>query len=86
MAYGLPVITTQSCGKVVTDGVDGAIVPTRDSAILADSIRSFIQDPATLEGMSESARSKVTQFSLSVLGENLREVERRLAEGVEKEP
>jgi len=86
MAYGLPVITTQNCGQVVTNGVDGAIVPTRDAAILADSIRSLIQDPARLQGMSESTLSKVAQFGLSVLGENLREVERRLAEGVEKEP
>ena len=30
MAHGLPVVITPNCGRVVTDGVDGVIVPARD--------------------------------------------------------
>ena len=73
MAYGLPVITTPNCGQVVTDGVYGMIVPTRDAVALAGAIRSLIKDPVRLQAMSLATRAKVSQFSLSVLGENLRE-------------
>ena len=80
MTYGLPVITTPNCGQVVTDGVDGMIVPTRDAVALAEAIRSCIQNPGRLQGMRLATRAKVSQFSLPVLGENLREIEQRLGE------
>ena len=75
MAYGLPVISTPNCGEVVTDRVDGMIIPPRDTAFLADSIRSCIQNPERLQAMSLATWAKVSQFSLSVLGENLAAVE-----------
>ena len=79
MAYGLPVIATPNCGEVVSNGVDGMIVPTRDAAALAEAIRSLIQDSEKLQGMRLATRAKVSQFSLSVLGENLRGIEQVLA-------
>ena len=39
MAHGLPVITTPNCGDVVHEGMDGFIVPVRDSQALADADR-----------------------------------------------
>jgi len=33
MAHGLPVVVTPNCGRVVTDGVDGLVVPARDSRL-----------------------------------------------------
>ena len=36
MAHGLPVITTPCCGEVVSDGVDGFIVPARCRGAGAD--------------------------------------------------
>ena len=71
MAHGLPVITTANCGKVVTDGIDGLIVPTRNAIALADAIRSLIDDPAKLESMSIAAREKSESFTLSQLGKKL---------------
>ncbi len=78
MAHGLPVIATPNCGEVVTDGVDGLIVPASDSNALAEALQLLIQDPERLRSMSAATGAKVEQFSLGRLGENLEEVERRL--------
>jgi len=78
MAHGLPVIVTPNCGAVVSDGVDGLIVPASDSSALAQAFQLLIQDPEKLRAMSESTKAKVQQFSLSKLSENLKGVEWRL--------
>jgi glycosyltransferase involved in cell wall biosynthesis len=78
MAHGLPVITTPNCGEVVTDGIDGLIVPASDSNALAEAFQLILQDPVKLEAMSEATRAKLEQFSLGRLGENLESLEERL--------
>jgi glycosyltransferase involved in cell wall biosynthesis len=77
MAYGLPVIATPNCGEVVTDGVDGFIVPAKNAARLAESIRFLIANPEALRKMSAEARRKIRRFTLSTLGENLASLEQR---------
>jgi glycosyltransferase involved in cell wall biosynthesis len=71
MAYGLPVITTQNCGDVVSDGVDGMIVRARDGVALAEAIYSLIQDSDKLKHMKQATLAKVRQFTLPVLSDNL---------------
>jgi len=78
MAYGLPVITTPNCGEVVTDGLDGFIVPARDGKALSEAIQAFLKNPENLQRMGAAARKKVCQFSLAKLGENLASLEARL--------
>jgi Glycosyl transferases group 1 len=78
MAQGLPVIATPNCGEVVTHDVDGLIVPACDPKALAEAFRLIIQDPERLRLMSEAAKCKVKQFSLSKLGENLKNLEKIL--------
>jgi glycosyltransferase involved in cell wall biosynthesis len=78
MAYGLPVIATPNCGEVVSDGVDGLIVPASDANALAEAIQLILQDPEKLQAMSESTGAKLEQFSLGRLGENLAELDKRL--------
>jgi len=78
MAHGLPVIATPNCGEVVTDGVDGLIVPASDSNALAEAFQLVIQDPIKLLAMSAATEGKLKQFSLSKLEENLADLERRL--------
>lgn len=78
MAHGLPVIATPNCGEVVTDGVDGLIVPAGDPMALAEALQLLIQDPEKLKAMSEETKGKVEQFSLARLGENLVGLERKL--------
>ena len=78
MAHGLPVIATPNCGEVVTDGVDGLIVPASEPMALAEAIQLLIQDPEKLSAMSAATTMKLEQFSLSKLVENLEALERRL--------
>jgi glycosyltransferase involved in cell wall biosynthesis len=78
MAHGLPVITTPNCGEVVHDGIDGFIVPARDSTALAKALESLDEDPERLEAMREAARQNISRFGLDALDQNLRAIEQRL--------
>jgi glycosyltransferase involved in cell wall biosynthesis len=78
MAHGLPVITTPNCGEVVHDGIDGLIVPARDSTALAKALETLADDPERLDAMREAARENVSRFGLEALDQNLRHIEQRL--------
>jgi len=78
MAHGLPVIATPNCGEVVSDGMDGLIVPASDANALAEAFQLFLQDPDKLQRMSVATGAKLEQFSLRKLGENLEMLERKL--------
>jgi len=78
MSHGLPVITTPNCGDVVTDGVDGFLVPARNATALAATLQTLVDDPERLQAMRESARARVGAFSLDQLDKDLRQLEARL--------
>jgi glycosyltransferase involved in cell wall biosynthesis len=69
MAQAMPVITTPNCGQVVTDGVDGLIVPAYDGPALARAIETLDQDRARLREMSYRALDKIAQFRLAPLAQ-----------------
>src|SRR5215213_10182770 len=58
-ACGLPQITTREAGDVVTDGVEGLIVPPANVDALAEAIRHLYDHPETVERMSLAARERV---------------------------
>lgn len=64
MAHGLPVVTTPNCGQVVTHGVDGLVVPARDSQALADALAHLNSNRGLLRQMSFNALLKVVNFDL----------------------
>lgn len=78
MSYGLPVVTTPCCGEVVTDGLDGFIVPTRDSSALAQVFQRYLQNPELLKTQSHAALLKSQQFTLAHLTANLLKLEASL--------
>src|SRR5262249_40814932 len=53
--HALPLIVTPNCGRVVTDGVDGFIVPPRDGQALAEALVRFDNDRTMLREMSGNA-------------------------------
>jgi glycosyltransferase involved in cell wall biosynthesis len=71
MASGLPVITTPNAGSVARDGIDGFIVPIRDSEALAAKIELLAGDPELLHWMSQNARQRAQDFSWEKYGERL---------------
>ena len=78
MAHGLPVITTPCCGDVVSDGLDGFIVPARDVGALVRAFQRYIAQPALLSSQSASALVKAGQFTLDRLATNLTRLEAHL--------
>ena len=64
-ACAQPLITTDvpGCREVVTDGVDGLLVPVRDAKALAQAIRRLDDDPAFARRIGEKAWAKAhTEF------------------------
>lgn len=57
MAMGRPVITSDApgCRETVKDGVNGCLVPVRDSEALANRMREMIDDPARTAKMEEES-------------------------------
>ena len=71
MACGVPVITTPHCGSVVRDGVDGFIVPIRDSQSLADRMQQLLEDRSLRQRMGASARERARDFTWARYGQRL---------------
>ncbi|CAN5684877.1 glycosyltransferase family 4 protein [soil metagenome] len=65
MSHGLPVITTERCGEVVTPGEDGFIIPVRSAEALAERIAQLDSDRALLEFMSTNAIKKARSFTIA---------------------
>jgi glycosyltransferase involved in cell wall biosynthesis len=62
-ACGRPLVTTDvpGCREVVTDGVDGLLVPVGDAAALADALIRQSDSPALCARLGASAREKAIQ-------------------------
>lgn len=74
MSWGLPVIATPVGGvpEIVTDEVDGLLVPAGDVAALAAAIARLMREPRLRERLGRAARETVaTRFSLETAVESL---------------
>jgi len=65
MAMGLPVITTAHTAgpDLIHEGVEGFIVPIRDSAAIAAHLERLHREPARLAEMSRRARLRAREFT-----------------------
>jgi glycosyltransferase involved in cell wall biosynthesis len=80
MSFGLPVIATPVGGvpEIVTDGVDGLLVPPGDIDALAAAIVRLMSEPALRERLGRAARETIaTRFSLDSAVERLLGIYRR---------
>lgn len=71
MAHGVPVIATPNCGRVVTDGEDGLIVPPRDPDKLADALAWCLENRRRLDEMRQNALRKSRTFTLEAYVDRL---------------
>ncbi|WP_051306266.1 TIGR03088 family PEP-CTERM/XrtA system glycosyltransferase [Massilia alkalitolerans] len=70
MACGLPVVASKVGGipEVVTDGVEGSLVPVKDTEALARTLASYVRDPALRRQRGEAARARVeAAFSMRAM-------------------
>jgi glycosyltransferase involved in cell wall biosynthesis len=66
MACGLPVIVTaHGPGDVVTDGVDGFVIPIRSPEAIAERLEVLYRDPELRLRMGHNARLKALQYTWS---------------------
>ncbi|MCM1984603.1 glycosyltransferase family 4 protein [Lyngbya confervoides] len=67
MACGIPIITTPNTAgpDIITDGIEGFIVPIRDSLALQEKIEWCYEHPTELAAMGQAARKKAEQLSWS---------------------
>lgn len=83
-AAGLPIITTNTpgCRDVVEDGVNGFLVPVRNSDALADALRKVLNDPALAERMGAAGRMKaLAKFDEQLVFDQTVDVYRELVPG-----
>jgi len=67
MASGLPVITTPNGpGDIVRDGVDGFVVPIRDTKLIVDKLECLRSSPHLRAEMGANARRRALEFSWGV--------------------
>jgi glycosyltransferase involved in cell wall biosynthesis len=78
MAHGLPVVITPNCGRVVTDGKDGLIVPARDARALADALARLNADRQLVREMSRQALMTIRAYDLPSNGRLICEAVRRV--------
>jgi len=63
MAAGLPVITTKNSGSVVRNGLDGFIIPVRDTEAIREKISYLFENPEIAKTMSTNALENIKQYS-----------------------
>jgi starch synthase len=73
MAMGLPIITTAHTAgpDLITDGVEGFIVPIRSSSEISEKLDLLRRDPDRRVAMSESARARAREFTWEQYGHTL---------------
>lgn len=68
-AAGVPVVATKTGGvpEIIKDGVNGLLVPPRDSKSLAEAIIRLLKDKLLAKQMSSSGKEMVKGFSKEVM-------------------
>ena len=81
MAAGLPLLATSvgAVPDVIRDGIDGFVIPPRDTETLSERLGQLAADPALRERMGQSARQRVeAHYAEAVVFGELGELYREL--------
>lgn len=84
MACAVPVVSTRSGGPdgILTDGVDGRLVPLDDAVALAKALADVLVDPEANTDMGRHARATIERgYAQEVAGQAFIDVWNRLAAG-----
>jgi len=63
LAFKLPCIVTNISGsnEVIQDGINGFIIPTKNSASLFDKMKHFLFNPDHLQSMQQKTRTVISE-------------------------
>jgi glycosyltransferase involved in cell wall biosynthesis len=79
LSFGLPVIVTPNCARVVGDGKSGFVIPPSDSAMLAEAVKRFIENPELIHEMKPHCYAISKDYTLDA---HSRKLERILCERI----
>lgn len=82
MAVGLPVVSFRAPrgpADIITDGVDGTLVPREDVAALSAAIIALIEDPGRRRAYAEAAIRTASAYEPEVIGQQWRTLIQNLA-------
>jgi glycosyltransferase involved in cell wall biosynthesis len=68
---GLPVVTTPNTGSIVTDGINGFVLPVRDAGQMAEKLRQLQEDGRLLQQMQRQAVGTSREASIEAYQERL---------------
>ena len=87
-ATGTPVVASNIAGysDVVTDGIDGILVPPADPQRLAEELRDLSLSPERLERLGTRARDSAERFAWPRVAERVEETYERVLEAPEAAP
>jgi phosphatidyl-myo-inositol alpha-mannosyltransferase len=76
MAAGTPVIASKIAGysDVVTDGVDGVLVPPADPQALAEELQLLAHEPERLTAMGEAGRESAERYAWPRVADEVKQV------------
>ncbi|HLT72015.1 MAG TPA: glycosyltransferase family 4 protein [Cyclobacteriaceae bacterium] len=72
--YKLPIITSQCCAEVITDGVNGIVLERVDAVTIRDAVLKILDEPALIEKFSSQAVS-MDDYSIEKLSQRLAGIE-----------
>jgi glycosyltransferase involved in cell wall biosynthesis len=72
-AYGLPIISSTFCGRVVESGRNGIILEEPNAASIANTVRHCIANPTRLQ-QSAAASRLPDEFTIDALARRLQEL------------
>jgi glycosyltransferase involved in cell wall biosynthesis len=72
--WGLPIVASRNCGSVVSDGVNGLLLPEVSASAIAAAIRTLVATPATLAAFSAASRT-AANTGIETLAHALSEIE-----------
>jgi glycosyltransferase involved in cell wall biosynthesis len=80
MDLGTPIITTTAGGnpELITDGVNGILVPFDDKEGIIDGLTRLLEYPETRSRMVQSARGRSKDFSQSIMLEKIESLLRNI--------
>ena len=76
LASGMPIITTDATAgpDLITDGLEGRIIPTGDLDALCETMEQFVRQPDKAHSMSGAARRCAERFSWDSYGDRWRDI------------
>jgi glycosyltransferase involved in cell wall biosynthesis len=82
-SVGMPIVATAVGGvpQVITDGVQGLIVPPGRPVELADAVARIASDPDLARRLGQGAKEASSMFDVTTASRQIEEIYRRVAEG-----